>query len=137
MSYRYPLLGASSEVRTNPPVEAVRNAETILPDSFCAFEFSMNASTLYEELGKNPLTVMVWHKDKLRKDVSIGTIRVPLADILGAASQAGPNGTTIQVLDHRYSVVGTEVGRHRSLVRLPSLAPPSSFLPTLAGLRRS
>jgi len=129
MSYRYPLLGASTEVRTSPPVEAIRNTETILPDSFCAFEFSMNAATLFEDLSKNPLTVMVWHKDKLRKDISIGSIRIPLADVLGAKCQNGPNGTTIQVLDHRYGVIGTEgagerkAGSARIMLSLENFGP--------------
>eukprot|EP00656_Telonema_subtile_P021079 TRINITY_DN22124_c0_g1_i1.p1 TRINITY_DN22124_c0_g1~~TRINITY_DN22124_c0_g1_i1.p1 ORF type:complete len:409 (+),score=110.02 TRINITY_DN22124_c0_g1_i1:53-1279(+) len=131
LCYKYPFFGATTPVRTNPPVDTVSSVETILPsEQFCAFEFTMDATTLYNELASSPLAVEVWNRDRFRSDALVGVARVRLDDIFVQPSQHGPSGSTIQVLDQQYVVVNTDTGSQRrsgnvrimlSLERMPAL----------------
>lgn len=58
--------------------------EVYLPNSFCAFDFATSGQQLYDTLNRTPLSVELWHRDKLAKDLLLGIAEVSLASVLQA-----------------------------------------------------
>ncbi|XP_057309454.1 centrosomal protein of 120 kDa-like [Hydractinia symbiolongicarpus] len=79
--YTYPFFGSSSPVITNPPVLIQKNAEVLLPQSFCKFEFASTNRILQSTLSRVPLIVEVWHKDGNAKDELLGVAQVNLSHV--------------------------------------------------------
>ena len=82
--YTYPEIGATSAVRTRPPVRLSTGTEVLLPHGYCMFDFGMTPRDLQSLVSVKPLAIEVWIKDKYKNDELLGIATIPLAQILQA-----------------------------------------------------
>ncbi|TPX54987.1 hypothetical protein SeMB42_g00013 [Synchytrium endobioticum] len=80
--YSYPPFGTSSPFSTHPPLDVLKSpAESLLPHSFCAFEFVMAPDRLQTYLEAVPLVVEMWSRDSYARDAKIGTASVDMVEV--------------------------------------------------------
>ena len=84
LKYTYTPFGSASPYITHPVTQMTANeGESLLPHSFCSFEFVMAPKRLETYLESVPLLVEVFHKDTNRHNVLIGQCQVDLGQVLG------------------------------------------------------
>jgi centrosomal protein CEP120 len=82
LKYTYAPFGSSSPYLTHPVVQFTAiEGETLLPHSFCSFEFVMSPRRLETYLESVPLVIEVYHKDTNRKNILIGSCAVDLGQV--------------------------------------------------------
>ena len=81
LAYTLPTFGASSAVRTRPPIALTKNSESLLPHGYQMFEVCLTRSQLQSALA-TPLSVDVVRKDKYQTDAPMGTATIPITGLL-------------------------------------------------------
>ena len=108
--YAYPPFGTSSPTISHPPCSVSKSiSETVLPNTFCAFEFVMSPDRLRTYLDAVPLILELWNKDEFEKDIPFGLSTLHLAEIFKTASQILPGNPPIEVysLDSFYPITAS------------------------------
>ena len=107
LKYTYTPFGSSTPFLTHPVTHLTSTTpETLLPHSFCSFEFVMNPSRLETYLEAVPLVIEILHKDKSRKNSVIGFCNVDLGQILNEVKHKEATGT-LQSIDFYSSINAT------------------------------
>uniref|UniRef100_A0A061QYS2 Centrosomal protein CEP120 n=1 Tax=Tetraselmis sp. GSL018 TaxID=582737 RepID=A0A061QYS2_9CHLO len=70
-------------LKTFPSTDVSRGSEVALPNGYASIEFSCDVMTLASSLAAEPhMTIEIWHKERLKKDMMLGVASVPLAVLL-------------------------------------------------------
>ncbi|KAJ3333380.1 hypothetical protein HDU91_002936, partial [Kappamyces sp. JEL0680] len=89
LKYTYAPFGSSSPYITHPVVQfTATEGETLLPHSFCSYEFAMSPKRLETYLEAVPLIIEVYHKDTNRKNILIGSCTVDLGQVVYGTLQS-------------------------------------------------
>ncbi|XXQ31117.1 DUF3668 domain-containing protein [Plasmodiophora brassicae] len=128
--YVYPLFGCSAPVATHPPIQVESGREAPLPNSFCAFEFSMLAQALERTLTDDPFVVeIVGHPSAGGPDAVLGLATFEMSQLLTADLQrVGPG--SVRAVDRYVPIFSGDaendirlVGALRFIVFLEDLGP--------------
>ncbi|KAL7754311.1 hypothetical protein RI367_000292 [Sorochytrium milnesiophthora] len=108
--HAYPAFGTASPFISQTPTQVFRGAEsTVLPHTFCAYEFVMSADRLRTFLDAVPLLIDVWHRDTHARDTQIGVATVRMNQVYSTPETMHPNGTCkIRLFDHFVVVTSQE-----------------------------
>ncbi|KAI8904739.1 Cep120 protein-domain-containing protein [Gorgonomyces haynaldii] len=104
--YMYTPFGTSSPFITHPGTNITRvQKETLLPHSFCAFEFVMDPKQLETYLQGVPLLIEMWHKDDNMRDIHIGNCSVDLSLVLRQPHTNSEQDIVLQSFDSCFPVI--------------------------------
>merc|ERR1719193_1656241 len=67
LRYLYPFFGFNEPLHTFPASKVVPNAETMLPNSYCAFDFASPLPHLNQTFTNHPLMVELWGRSEARR----------------------------------------------------------------------
>lgn len=129
LKYSYPPFGTSAPYISHPVTQMTSNdLETLLPHSFCSFEFAMSPARFLAYLESVPLLIEVMHKDPSRKNILLGSCVVDLSQVgqtwhATGGIQSADFFSPISALGGAAAQKFTSIGELRTLLALEDFGP--------------